>query len=57
MFGFKKPEKKELTNKEHAEFEKGDVTALIIAALITIIPTVLVFLALFYFVIYMLFLR
>ena len=51
----KKPEKKELTNKDHAKFEKGDITAIVIAAFITIIPTVIVFLALFYFIIYILF--
>ena len=57
MFGFKKPEKKELTNKDHADFEKGDITAIMIAAFITIIPVVVLILALVYLVVYLLFLK
>lgn len=57
MFWHKRPDKKELNKNEPAEFEKGDITAIIIAAFTTIIPTVLLILAIVYLVIYFLFIR
>ena len=57
MLGFKRPEKKELTNKDHADFEKGDITAIIIAAFVSIMPTVILILGFIYLVVYFLFLR
>lgn len=57
MFGFKRPKKKELKNEKHTEFEKGDVSAIIIAAFMAIMPTVILILAFVYLVVYLLFLR
>ncbi len=49
--------KKELDPEIEVNFEKGDITALIIAAFITIIPVVLLLLGGVYLVIHLLFLR
>ena len=57
MLGFKRPKKKELKNENRTEFEKGDVSAIIIAAFMAIMPTVILILAFGYLVVYLLFLR
>lgn len=61
---FRKRRKKLLENEEEnlkkledLEFEKGDVSALIIAALITLLPVVLLVLGIFTFIIWLIFLR
>lgn len=51
------PKKKELREDVDVNLEKGDITALIVAAMTTIIPVVLVLLALFYGVMWFIFLR
>ncbi|NMB18099.1 MAG: hypothetical protein GX984_01400 [Erysipelothrix sp.] len=63
MFFIKK-KKNLLTHEEEnfkkfkdEELEKGDTFAMIIAALITLLPAVLLFLGVFYFIIWVLFLR
>lgn len=61
---FRKRRKKLLENEEEnlkkleeLELEKGDVSALIIAALITLLPVVLLVLGIFTFIIWLIFLR
>ena len=49
--------KKERINDDPVEFEKGDVTAIIIAAFTTLVPVVLLILGSIYLVLYLLFLR
>lgn len=57
----KKYTKEEIAGYEeklkHTQFEKGDITAMIIAAMITFIPMMLVVLGIMVFVIWLFFLR
>lgn len=57
----KKYTKEEIAGYEdklrNTEFEKGDLTAMIIAAMITFIPMMLVVLGVMVFIIYLIFLR
>lgn len=49
--------KKDLDPKIDTTFEKGDITAILIAAFITIVPVVLLIMGMIYLIIYLLFLR
>lgn len=49
--------KRERTDDTPVEFEKGDLVAILIAAFTTIVPVVMLLLGIFYFVLWLIFLR
>ena len=49
--------KRERTDDNPIEFEKGDLAAILIAAFTTIVPVVMLLLGIFYFVLWLIFLR
>ena len=49
--------KRERIDDNPIEFEKGDLAAILIAAFTTIVPVVMLLLGLFYFVLWLIFLR
>lgn len=49
--------KRERTDDTPVEFEKGDLAAILIAAFTTIVPVVMLLLGIFYFVLWLIFLR
>lgn len=54
---FKKEDKELMEKLKDVEFERKDIAALIIAALITIMPVVLLILGIFYLIVWIIFLR
>ena len=54
---FKSWKKKDLNPDVDVTFEKGDITAILIAAFITIVPVVLFIMGAIYLIIYLIFLR
>lgn len=54
---FKSWKKKDLDPQADTQFEKGDLAAIIIAAITTIMPAVILILGMVYLIIYLLFLR
>ena len=52
-----RPKRKELKEDADIDFEKGDFLAILIAAFTTIVPAVIAILGIFYFLMWLIFLR